>query len=78
MDKTLQAKNIAEADFLSAMKESMDAKGYATATRWDVAERLGLPDKLVNAKAATLIRRRVITGCTCGCRGDWAFVVVQG
>jgi hypothetical protein len=29
------------------------------------------PDKLVLAKARKLIRRGVIDGCVCGCRGDF-------
>ena len=29
------------------------------------------PDKLVLAKMRMLIRRGVVTGCSCGCRGDF-------
>ncbi|UTC28146.1 hypothetical protein GURKE_01150 [Brevundimonas phage vB_BpoS-Gurke] len=29
------------------------------------------PDKLIRAKMAGLIRRGVIDGCPCGCRGDY-------
>jgi len=31
----------------------------------------GLPDKLVLAKMNSLIRRGLIEGCACGCRGDF-------
>lgn len=53
------------------------------ATRWDVGKALlgkplddftdteGLNQKLVLAKARNLIRRGRITGCACGCRGDF-------
>lgn len=31
----------------------------------------GTPEKLVLAKMRQMMRRGVITGCPCGCRGDW-------
>lgn len=31
----------------------------------------GIPDKLLLAKMAGLIRRGLIDGCPCGCRGDY-------
>lgn len=31
----------------------------------------GTPDRLVIAKMAALIRRRLVDGCACGCRGDF-------
>lgn len=31
----------------------------------------GLPDPLVRAKARKLIRRGLLDGCWCGCRGDF-------
>ena len=30
-----------------------------------------MPCKVVLAKAKSLIRRGLIDGCACGCRGDW-------
>jgi hypothetical protein len=30
-----------------------------------------IPDKLVLAKMRTLIRRGLVDGCPCGCRGDF-------
>ena len=30
----------------------------------------GTPDKLIIAKMAGLIRRGLVDGCSCGCRGD--------
>lgn len=55
------------------------------ANRWDIAavlatghaspdmdmETPGVPPKVVLAKANRLIRRGVIDGCGCGCRGDF-------
>jgi len=31
----------------------------------------GLPDNLVRAKMRSLIKKRYISGCGCGCRGDF-------
>lgn len=31
----------------------------------------GTPQKLVLAKMRTLIRRELVSGCACGCRGDF-------
>ena len=31
----------------------------------------GIPDKLVLAKMRMMIRRGVVDGCDCGCRGDF-------
>ena len=32
---------------------------------------VGIPGNLVHAKMRSLIRRGLVTGCTCGCRGDF-------
>lgn len=37
--------------------------------RWAMPD--GLPDKLVLAKMRQLISKNVISGCPCGCRGDY-------
>jgi hypothetical protein len=31
----------------------------------------GTPEKLVQAKMRRLLRRGLVDGCPCGCRGDW-------
>ena len=36
---------------------------------------LGLPDKLVIGKMRQLMKRGLVSGCSCGCRGD--FVITQ-
>lgn len=33
-----------------------------------------LPEKLILSKMNNMIRRGLITGCTCGCRGDFELV----
>jgi DNA-binding Lrp family transcriptional regulator len=70
----MKASDISDAAFVEAVSESARARGHRDATRWDVAERLGFPEKVVLAKGRRLIKRGLITGCACGCRGDWEVV----
>lgn len=35
------------------------------------------PQKLVRAKLSKLIRRRLVMGCTCGCRGDFTVIQIE-
>jgi hypothetical protein len=41
-------------------------------TRWDLAVVVynEAPERVLLAKLASLIRRGLMTGCACGCRGD--------
>jgi hypothetical protein len=42
---------------------------------WDVFERFPqYPQKLVRAKLDKMVRAGKLTGCTCGCRGDFEIV----
>lgn len=82
----MQAKDITTLAFLQAIVVCGIERESSWATRWDVAavltghlEHIGaapyrypdLPEKVVMAKAKTLIASSVIDGCACGCRGDW-------
>lgn len=40
------------------------------AARWDVAAMIGFPEKVVLAKLRSLMKRGLVSGCPCGCRGD--------
>lgn len=68
---------IKAADITDEMfKDAIDAVkrgevGWAPAS--DVARYLGFPLKVVLAKARRLIKRGVIGGCACGCRGDFHY-----
>src|SRR5690242_601315 len=79
----MQAKDIPDSVFIEAVQvcsvrqaAAWDAPN-AWCHRWDVEEeltaRLGVevPWKVVLAKAAKLIKRGVMDGCSCGCRGDF-------
>lgn len=47
------------------------ARGH-WANLWDLARLFpDAPEKVVLAKLRKLIKRGLITGCTCGCRGDF-------
>lgn len=68
--KVLQAKHISDADFLRAVDVHKMA-GTNWASQWDIAAALGVPSKIVLAKARSLIKRGLMRGCACGCRGDF-------
>ena len=46
------------------------------ASLWAVQDTLSeFPPKVVQAKLRSAIKRKVIDGCACGCRGDFTIVV---
>lgn len=47
------------------------AKGYWANTTEIAAAFPTVPFKVVAAKLSQLLKRDLITGCDCGCRGDW-------
>ncbi|MFC8182421.1 hypothetical protein ACFULT_26415 [Rhodococcus sp. NPDC057297] len=81
------ARDIPDIDFLAAVEEAIRRRPNIPATRWDVERVLGglesdptftvvgdvpgVPSKVVLAKARRLIRRGLLDGCECGCRGDF-------
>lgn len=82
----MKAADITDEAFIAAVLFCCAERGMSWAMRWDVAAVLAghpqdlkgaLPDypnmpwKVVLAKARKLIRRKLIDGCDCGCRGDF-------
>lgn len=76
----MQAKDISDESVLAAIERVAkpgSTDGYMglapSASRWDIAWQLGgdLPEKVLLAKLRTMVRRGVLEGCTCGCRGDF-------
>ncbi len=84
------ARDISDAQFLSAVVLAEKLQGYDGATRWNVGAVLAgfpyfigsdsfdyaavdaaVPPKVVLAKARRLVRRGLLDGCTCGCRGSF-------
>lgn len=72
MDKRLQAKHVPDEALLAEIdRQNRERPHYAGAIWWEAAERLGLPGKIVLAKARALVKRGIVEGCCCGCRGDF-------
>lgn len=71
MTKTIQAKHIDDAAILAIIDETREREGRWTFT-WDIEAALAnIPPKVVLAKLRSMVRRGVIDGCACGCRGDF-------
>lgn len=71
---TWQAKDIPDADFL-AIVEDINIKEHRWAFMWDMEAAFPeVPPKVVLAKARSLIKRKLMDGCPCGCRGDFEVV----
>lgn len=68
----MKASDISDEDFVATLP-----KDGRWINRIDVAEKLGVPEKVALAKARTLIvKNRGVHGCYCGCRGD--FHIAEG
>lgn len=70
----LQAKDIPDADFYEAIRSVNEHRG-GWAHTGDLVEAFpDAPIKVLIAKAAALIKRGLIDGCACGCRGDFEVI----
>lgn len=76
--RRMQCKDIPDGVFLDAVRRTpgTDSRPGAWRMRWDVQAELEqvtgwLPINLFLAKAAGLMRRGLLGGCPCGCRGDY-------
>ena len=69
MDKRIQAKNISDLEILKAIKEEFEKNGFPHFF-WTEGWK-GFPPKVVLSKCAALLKRGLLDGCDCGCRGDW-------
>src|SRR6266704_311959 len=66
-----QAKDIADMATLR-VSDGLGRQRHCWTSPWDVAENFpAFPEKVVAAKLKSLHRRGLVTGCPCGCRGDW-------
>lgn len=64
----MKASDISDEALLDAVRAATPV-GFTWAMRGNVLPEY--PEKVVLAKARKLIRRGVLEGCACGCRGDW-------
>lgn len=66
--KVTQAKHIPDESFLRVVA----SKEPNWAGIWDLTWAMpAVPPAVIYAKANRLLDRELITGCGCGCRGDW-------
>lgn len=68
----LQVKDIPNGPLLAFIANKQEELGSWVCV-WDFKESAyeALPPKLFRAKMSNLIKRGLITGCSCGCRGDY-------
>ena len=76
----MQAKDIRDIDLLTTIQRLSFRVDYPWheenkphwVMRWTLEEEFpDIPPKVVVAKVAKLIKRGLMDGCTCGCRGDF-------
>lgn len=71
----LQCKDIPDEVFLEAVVAARQEWGNAVRSGVEaaLAELMGfeVPEHVVRAKALRLIQAGRLSGCACGCRGDW-------
>lgn len=73
--KQLQAKHLPDDQVLATLRHLETDSRWGTkrrwVSRWEIEDEFPtVPPKVVLAKLRSLIKRGVIDGCTCGCRGD--------
>lgn len=65
----VQAKDIPDREVLLFVAAERRSKA---ASSWEVEDQFyEYPTKVVRAKLAALVRRGLVSGCACGCRGDF-------
>jgi hypothetical protein len=71
----VRGSDITDVQFLTAMHEVLGGQRYTTLARWDLRPYFpDMPDKVILSKARKLIKRGLINGCDCGCRGDFGIL----
>ena len=67
----MRAKDISDDRFLDVVS-NINIHEDRWAYVWDIEAAMpDIPPRLLRAKAKSLIKRGLMTGCTCGCRGDF-------
>ena len=72
----LQAKDVSDEEICQALRTTRGMNGAPNwSSLWDVQRALPqYPPRVVLAKLSAMIRRKRITGCDCGCRGDFSLL----
>ena len=76
----MQAKDLSDARMYEALAAVRGRRGVPQwSSLWDVQGELPkVPPKVVLAKLRSMVKRGVLRGCACGCRGDFEIPPVQG
>lgn len=69
----MQAKDLSDERLLAAVRAVRGIHGAPKwSALWDVQKQLSdVPPKVVLAKLRSAIKRKLLDGCGCGCRGDF-------
>jgi len=68
----VKASDIPNDDILMAIRKHMRPIGSSI---WDIfSEFPSFPEKVIRAKLDKMVRRNVLGGCCCGCRGDFTII----
>lgn len=71
MTKAIQAKHISDDQMLAVVRD-LYKPGYIGTVLWDIQAAFpDMPPKVVRAKLGQMVRKGVLDGCACGCRGDF-------
>ena len=72
----MKASDITDEEMLTAVRAVRGRHGVPEwAVAWELYKHMSAyPWKVVRAKVASMIRRKLMSGCTCGCRGDYEIV----
>ncbi len=67
-----QSKDISDISVLNAIKKTTAEHGGMWSCLGHVQEELAqFPERVVLAKLKSMIKRKLIDGCACGCRGEF-------
>ena len=68
----MKASDITDEEIYQAVDGIMAKTGMWAASRWDIYEKFPtFPEKVVQAKLRTMVKKGRLEGCACGCRGDF-------
>ena len=71
----MKASDITDEVLLAAIEAVRGKFVPSSSSRWDIEEALPqFPAKVVRAKLRSAVKRQVIYGCACGCRGDFEII----
>lgn len=71
----MKASDISDVAMCEAIDKVIATKNQYVAFIWDLQEAFPeFPQKVILAKLRRLEHRKLIEGCTCGCRGDFRTV----